>query len=238
MPAIAMPGVSLPTYSHYFARVPGAPEQNIQLAGANVPGQSIPLSSSWPQGEAVNFGNQSASWPVGEVQTYGSPAIQPFSFPKGWRFGDWVCNCGFHNYSSRSQCKSCNASIPPAIGTKRLASEEIVHDSDSKRLNSGQTTGQQQTFPGFNQIAGATVDPTLGVYPTHPSISSGVAPHWQVTLPFPQQAVIPTLVGKGAKQWRGGDWMCTNCNNHNYASRAQCNRCKTPRDGSTQPVNT
>lgn len=27
-----------------------------------------------------------------------------------------------------------------------------------------------------------------------------------------------------AKQWRDGDWMCSNCNNHNYASREQCNR--------------
>lgn len=27
-----------------------------------------------------------------------------------------------------------------------------------------------------------------------------------------------------AKQWRDGDWMCTNCNNHNFASRSQCNR--------------
>jgi len=35
---------------------------------------------------------------------------------------------------------------------------------------------------------------------------------------------ILSIVPIRAKQWRSGDWMCSNCNNHNYASRLQCNR--------------
>ncbi|KAB2623383.1 RNA-binding protein [Pyrus ussuriensis x Pyrus communis] len=92
---------------------------------------------------------------------------------------------------------------------KRLASEELVHDWDNKRLNVGRTVGQQQSYPGFERVP----------------------------MPFTQQAMTPALLGKGAKQWRNGDWMCTNCNNHNYASRLNCNRCKTERDATAQPVN-
>ncbi|KAJ6989828.1 hypothetical protein NC653_018357 [Populus alba x Populus x berolinensis] len=50
-------------------------------------------------------------------------------------------------------------------------------------------------------------------------------------------ASIITLPVHRAKPWRNGDWMCTNCNNHNYASRSWCNRCKTQRDMVPQPVN-
>ncbi|KAK8614754.1 hypothetical protein V6N13_068547 [Hibiscus sabdariffa] len=56
------------------------------------------------------------------------------------------------------------------------------------------------------------------------------ASNWPGPLPFPSQAATTTLLGKGAKQWRSGDWMCAKCNNHNYASRAQCNRQSLSRD--------
>ena len=28
---------------------------------------------------------------------------------------------------------------------------------------------------------------------------------------------------------RPGDWMCPSCNNHNYADKIRCNRCKIPK---------
>ena len=110
MPAIAIPGASLPTYSHYFARALGALEQkmNVGFVGSGAPQQSLPLSSYWSVGGADNYGLQSAStWPVAGNQISGvpymNPGNQPLSVPKGWRNGDWICNCGFHNYSSRSR---------------------------------------------------------------------------------------------------------------------------------------
>ncbi|KAF3659576.1 putative zinc finger CCCH domain-containing protein 19-like [Capsicum annuum] len=32
--------------------------------------------------------------------------------------------------------------------------------------------------------------------------------------------------------WKSGDWICSRigCGMHNYASRAECYKCKTPRD--------
>ncbi|XP_015889681.1 uncharacterized protein LOC107424403 isoform X2 [Ziziphus jujuba] len=240
MPAIGMPGASLPTYSHYFARAQGGLEQkmNIGLIGNGAPQQSLP---SWPVAGADKYGIQpSPSWSfVGNhnpVLPYLSPANQLLNVPKGWRSGDWICNCGFHNYSSRVQCKKCNA-FPPALGTKRLASDEFVHDWDNKRLNVGHTNGQEQSYPGFESLVGTPVDSKTGAYAPYPNMSTGVAPSLQVPIPLQHQATAPTLLGKGAKQWRDGDWMCTNCNNHNYASRSHCNRCKAQRDMLAQPVN-
>ncbi|KAH0973521.1 hypothetical protein GBA52_025677 [Prunus armeniaca] len=242
MPAIAMPGASLPTYSHYFARAQGGLDQkmNIGIMGNGAPQQSLPLN--WSMAGADKYGVQPpSSWSVGGNHNagllYSNPTNQLLSVPKGWRSGDWLCNCGFHNYSSRTQCKKCNA-FPPALGTKRLASEELVHDWDNKRLNVGSTVGHQQSYPGFEQVVGTSANPVTGPYASYPpSVSSGMAPNLQVLMPLTQQTTTPTLLGKGAKQWRNGDWMCTNCNNHNYASRLNCNRCKTQRDATAQPVN-
>ncbi|XP_050228429.1 ranBP2-type zinc finger protein At1g67325 isoform X2 [Mercurialis annua] len=235
MPAIAITGASLPTYTHYFSRGPAGGSESKM----NVLRQPLLLTSTRSDGGDVdNYGLCSlSSWPLGGNQIL-EPlyANQPLSVAKGWRNGDWICNCGFHNYSSRAQCKKCYASIPPALGTKRLASEDFAQDLENKRLNLGNINGQQQTYPGFDHILGTIGIPRSGMNAPYPSLGLGVAPNWQSPIQFPHQVTTPALLGKGAKQWRNGDWMCTNCSNHNYASRSQCNRCKTFRDRVVQPV--
>ncbi|KAJ8558327.1 hypothetical protein K7X08_005093 [Anisodus acutangulus] len=154
MPAIAIPGASLPTHPNYFARAQGVVKQrlNFRLFGNGALQQQLPLSSNWSLGEAGKYESQPADR-YRLLQTpgvpYASQMNQLFPVPNGWRNGDWLCSCGFHNYSSRAQCKKCNASAPPAsssslastpitaLGTKRLASDELVHDWDNKRLNAG-----------------------------------------------------------------------------------------------------
>ena len=110
MPAIAMHGASLPTHPYYFARAQGGLEQNINigLLGTGALQQSLPLSSNWSLGGADKYGIQHAStWPLGGNNSSGLPytnqATQMLLVPKGWRHGDWICTCGFHNYSSRAQ---------------------------------------------------------------------------------------------------------------------------------------
>ncbi|PSS21356.1 Zinc finger, RanBP2-type protein [Actinidia chinensis var. chinensis] len=223
MPAIAMPGASLPTHQHHFARAQGVPEQNMNIG----------LLSNGVQPVDKYGIQQISAWPLGGNNSSGLPSV-----PKGWRNGDWICNCGFHNYSSRAQCKQCNASMPPVLGTKRLASEDLVHDWDNKRLNAGQRFGLQFAYPSFDQTAVSGGNQTTGIYPppSYLSGSSAMAPNVQVNLQFPHVATMPTLLGKGAKHWRDGDWMCTSCDNHNYASRSHCNRCKTQKDAPAQSV--
>lgn len=174
-----------------------------------------------------------------------------FVLPNGWRAGDWICNCGFHNYSSRAECKKCNVSLPPAPGTtssmlktahgtKRLASEECFGEWDNKRLNAGDInnqflTNQLSSYQGYEHIGCPSNDKADVLYP-YSSGSSASSLNSQVHIQLPQPAPLPILLGKGAKQWRDGDWLCTNCNNHNYASRSQCNRCKTEKVAVNQPV--
>ncbi|XP_077219549.1 zinc finger (Ran-binding) family protein isoform X2 [Tasmannia lanceolata] len=254
MPAIAMPGASLSTYGHYFARAQGGPGFKMNIG---TPGNSLPANSNWSFGGADRFGLHSSSgWPFvgsnGGGFPYPNNANQLLMVPKGWRNGDWLCNCGFHNYSSRAQCKKCNASMTSgapssmtssaALGTKRLASEEFVNEWDNKRLNAGAvhnhflTNGRQHSYQGFQQMEGSHNDETPGLYLTYPSGSSATPPNFPMHMQSPQMTTMPTLLGKGAKQWRDGDWMCTNCNNHNFASRLHCNRCKTQKDAPNQPV--
>ncbi|XP_073041209.1 ranBP2-type zinc finger protein At1g67325 [Primulina eburnea] len=241
MPAIAMPGASVHTHPNYFARVQRGVEQMLGVGSLQ---QS--LSSGWPLGGTDEYGIHSTDpyslQPTWSLGGNGMPMV-PFSsqpdnmnpVPNGWRAGDWLCPCGYHNYSSRAQCKKCNAPTPTetpsslmnaavtAVGTKRVASEEFAHNWDSKRLNAGRAYGMQQSSSALEpfQVSG---------YPTISSGTSAMASNLQVNFQMLPVSAAPLLLGKGAKQWRNGDWMCSNCNNHNYASRAQCNRCKTERD--------
>ncbi|KAK3017924.1 hypothetical protein RJ639_004013 [Escallonia herrerae] len=238
MPAIAVPGASLPTHPHYFARTQGGHEQKMNLGylSNGALQQSLPLSSTWPLGGAENYvvhsadkyGVQTASsWPLGN-HSNGVPfpsQSNQLIVSKGWRNGDWLCNCGFHNYASRAQCKKCNASMPPdeeymdsfdlltdlidflscifvhakALGTKRLASEELVQNWDNKRLNAGHTFGLQQSYPTFGQLASTGGNQTTGVYLPYPGGSSAAAPNLPVSLQLPhsQLTPAPALLGKG-----------------------------------------
>ncbi|KAL6993445.1 hypothetical protein U1Q18_011563 [Sarracenia purpurea var. burkii] len=254
MPVIAIPGASLSTHPHYFPRTQGVPEQNINIGvlGNGAFQQSQPLSTNWSSGEADRDGvqpadmhgiQQTGTLPLGGKNSselpYTNLANHLLMVAKRWQNGDWTCDCGFHNYSSHAQCKKCNASMPPVLGTKRLASEEIVCDGvNKKRPNAGLKLGLQYAYPSFDQVAVSGGNQTTGVHPpaSSPSGSLATAPNLQVNPQLPHLAAMPTLLGKGAKQWRIGDWTCTNCDNHNYASRSHCNRCKTQKDAPVQPV--
>lgn len=113
VPAVAISAASLPTHPHYFARVPGLHTQRINLGyfGNGAPQQSLPLSSGWPLSRTNNDGVQPAvqpvpTWPLGGIPNNGisfATQANQLMVQKGWRNGDWICKCGFHNYSSRLQ---------------------------------------------------------------------------------------------------------------------------------------
>ncbi|KAK8937128.1 hypothetical protein KSP39_PZI012554 [Platanthera zijinensis] len=255
IPAIRMDGAPVSSYSHYFSRMQGllASKMNYGIAGNStfqrwMPGnsafqQSLPTMSGWPYMILPHNSSGDISYTVSSDQLPGTP--------KGWRNGDWICNCGFHNYSSRSQCKKCNEPLPTndmrsstvnstdanlyrASGTKRLASEEFVNDWDKKRLNAGDmslpflVSEPQQIYLDMKKLPGPSGGQARELYSNFP--------HTNLSKVGAQLPAMPTLLGKGAKQWREGDWMCQKCDNHNYASRSYCNRCKAAKESPSQPV--
>ncbi|KAL0332729.1 UNVERIFIED_CONTAM: hypothetical protein Scaly_2174400 [Sesamum calycinum] len=126
MPAVAIPGASVPTHPTYFARAQGG---GMMTLGALHP--SMSLSSSWPLGGTDQYGNQptgpyglqpTSNWPPGSISdiSYASQKAQlpPVSNGNGWRTGDWMCTCGFHNYSSRVQQK---VQCPQPISTSLVS---------------------------------------------------------------------------------------------------------------------
>nr|ACG44247.1 Zn-finger, RanBP-type, containing protein [Zea mays] len=169
----------------------------------------------------------------------------------GGREGDWDCgSCGNRNYAFRSLCNRCKQPrllvdpntprdskwlpragdwICTALGTKRLASEDLANDWDNKRLNPGNdnyplsTGAANNLFLGIEQGAGSSNGQSA-----FPKFDNGSS------MALPSGQGMSGLMGKGAK-WRDGDWLCNNCNNHNYASRAFCNRCKTQKESAVHP---
>ncbi|XP_017698070.1 uncharacterized protein LOC103706355 isoform X2 [Phoenix dactylifera] len=219
LPAVAMPGVSLPTYAQCFAGVQELHQSKINFGITRNPViHSFPPSSDWSYGGPDIYGLQSApSWSLngssGSEYSYPSNRKQLPVVPKGWRDGDWICNCGFHNYSSRTQCKKCNApvlsgvtssapsSAVSALRTKRLASEELVTDWDNKRLNAGDIDSH---FLGFKQPVASSYDQTLGMYAKYSSL---LTPSMEVNAQSAQRAV-PTLLGKGYHEIALTGWIC------------------------------
>ncbi|XP_026663075.2 uncharacterized protein LOC103714055 isoform X2 [Phoenix dactylifera] len=225
LPAIAMPGVTLPTYAQYFAMIHGPPGSKMNFGITSNPAiHPLPPSSDWSYREPDRYRLQSASsWSLsgnsGSEYSDASNRNQLPVVPNGWRSGDWICNCGFHNYSSRTQCKKCSAPVLsgvtssalnsavsdtfPALRTKRLASEELVTDWNNKRLNAGDihshflTSGQQQSYQGFEQPGGSSYDQSLGMYAKYSCGKLLPTPTMQVNTQSAQQRAVPTLLGKG-----------------------------------------
>ncbi|CAN6242413.1 unnamed protein product [Urochloa humidicola] len=246
MPALQMAGMTMPAYAAYIARLQSlaasasAYKMNFGMAANSPLQQQLLANANWAYGMAGRYGMQSSGWPFGNNNASQFPGV-----PKDWRSGDWLCNCGFHNYSSRTQCKECGAPVPSGIpsttmktttsdasstlGTKRLASEELANDWDNKRLNPGNdnyplsTASSSNLFFGIEQGAGSSNGQAA-----FSKFDNGSS----IALQSGQGMSGP--MGKGGK-WRDGDWMCSNCNNHNYASRAFCNRCKTQKESAIHP---
>lgn len=214
-------------------------------------GLTMPLVSSRPLG---------LDWP------YNSSLGGGMADNGNWRPGDWLCKCGYHNYSSRSMCKQCQAPMPPGVsmpvgppplmqpsvypglGMKRLAPYDFGDDFISKRLNfggdpSGLFQGQPTSYGASSYGAsgyGASGYGASGYGASLAMAGMGSLPtsNWPMQPP-PQpagMASVPAILGKGAKQWRTGDWMCAGCNNHNYSSRAVCNRCGGQKETMAQPL--
>lgn len=113
MPAVGLPGASFPIHPLYFPRGQSTVDQrmNFGLLGASASQLPFAFPSNWLLGSGgvdKSRSPSSSSWHSLATQTSGFLFANNFQmFPKGWRNGDWICNCGFHNYANRTQVFIC-----------------------------------------------------------------------------------------------------------------------------------
>lgn len=119
--------------------------------------------------------------------------------------GDWVCAaCANVNFARRDACNRCDA--------KRAYQQ------------GGGKGGCGGRVYGDNGYGGGGYEPVVGK-----GGGRGGAEHGFGALQQAAAAMVQAIGGGG--NMKDGDWMCSRCNNHNFASRVQCNKCQTQRPG-------
>lgn len=104
--------------------------------------------------------------------------------------------CSNHNYASKALCNKCQEPKPL--------------DADE-----GAAYSNARAAPSY------AYQPAPPMTPPPPSAFAAAAALQRPAVAMPSSAPPPSANGN----FRQGDWMCPACNNHNYASKAACNRC-------------
>ncbi|KAK4759931.1 hypothetical protein SAY87_023062 [Trapa incisa] len=125
-----------------------------------------------------------------------------------WSGGDWLCGaCQHQNFKKREVCQRCGypKSGGADVATYLYNRTEIMagdwYCATCGAHNYASRTTCYRCNTLKNDYAGATM-----------MVSEGAAP-------------VPP-------GWKSGDWLCTiyGCGVHNYASRTECFKCKTPKE--------
>lgn len=133
------------------------------------------------------------------------------------RPGDWVCpKCSNLNYASREQCNIAHCSTPkPAQAMPPSVMCIPVPQPSGHRGDPNNwfcPICKNENFPGRMHCNKKECN-----FPRYGSLG------FETTQPYPTPKGLPSAA-------RPGDWICPQCNNHNYASREICNA-----PGCTQP---
>ncbi|PKI75723.1 hypothetical protein CRG98_003866 [Punica granatum] len=128
-----------------------------------------------------------------------------------WSGGDWLCAaCQHQNFKKRDACQRCGY---PKFGGPDVSTylynrtEVLAGDWYCMAMNCGSHNYASRTTC---YRCGALKDDYGSAYGGNMMVSEGAAP----------------------AGWKSGDWLCPryDCGVHNYASRTECFKCKTPRE--------
>nr|KAJ0189904.1 hypothetical protein LSAT_V11C800412760 [Lactuca sativa] len=130
--------------------------------------------------------------------------------------GDWMCGaCQHINFKKRDACQRCQC---PKFATP---TEMSNYGIDRTEVLAGDW--YCSTFNcGSHNYASRTVCYRCGAlkdYTTTAMIAASTAGYY-------------THDSSALPGWKSGDWVCNRlgCGVHNYASRMECYKCKTPRE--------
>nr|KAJ0205892.1 hypothetical protein LSAT_V11C500263920 [Lactuca sativa] len=121
--------------------------------------------------------------------------------------GDWICGaCEHSNFKKRDACQRCQC---PKFAT---AAEISMHANKSQVL-----AGDWYCCCEAHNFANRTECYRCGAHKEYIMMMT------YATSSYPYDASI--LPGG-----KNGDWMCNRCRGHNFASKMECYRCKSPRE--------
>lgn len=153
------------------------------------------------------------------------------------------------NYASRVVCNRCGT--PPSIGGSPQVSQQLASMAAWGMGGVGGMAGMNAMMGAMgggknNARPGDWICPSCN---NHNYASRTSCNRCQAFKPENAQAPAQanlfgsnySLPGAGQSsvgKMRPGDWLCPACNNHNYASRAKCNRCQAskPESAGGEPV--
>lgn len=137
------------------------------------------------------------------------------------REGDWTCpDCNNHNFASRVVCNKCsrpkdgiqtNQELRPGDWMCRECGNHNFASRDACNKCRAPRPGKRMPAPPMMAHA-----PLMAAYG-----GNGYGA-------MPPQRGPPVKFPPNAKE---GDWMCSSCGNHNFASRMECNKCRCPKMG-------
>ncbi|CAD5177293.1 transcription initiation factor TFIID subunit 15b-like [Musa acuminata AAA Group] len=136
--------------------------------------------------------------------------------------GDWNCrSCHHHNFSWRDACQKC--------GNLRSSVGDL---SDSTGSGSGGSS-LGFTVSGHVRLGDWYCSCGGHNFASRSSCHSCGAVKHDSTIGGSDSNDMPGAQGiaYGGGGWKSGDWLCTRsgCNQHNFASRRECYRCKAPK---------
>jgi len=167
--------------------------------------------------------------------------------PPNARPGDWMCPaCNNHNYADKFMCNRCRAPRPAGLGPVPVGSGK----QPAREMRPGDWICPRCSNHNFaDKIAcnkcmwgaGMGLQPAHGMtaaqasgynnaIPAHTAAQAAAqAAANQVVRNWARNTILGTAQGPKPVNMRPGDWICRACNNHNYADKTECNRCKMPK---------
>lgn len=162
-----------------------------------------------------------------------SPAIKP---PAHLLPGDWICSrCQGHNFAVRTQCRDCGASKESAPLAATLPTPTPTTTfTTTTALGGGMLPGDWTCKEcGCHNFAvrvacfGCHAPKEGGMTSSSSQPQPPSLPHTTTTTTTTTSS--STTGGVASVPMKSGDWLCPQCQAHNFASRQVCLACTAPR---------
>lgn len=143
---------------------------------------------------------------------------------KEMREGDWICtSCNNHNFARKTVCNRCNG--PKAPTGENAKPGDWLCPSCSNHNFSRRITCNKCNCPKPGAGIPAMGGLQSSVDFSDPLRAFGAMMAASLGIQIPGVPSAAPAAGGTPKNFKPGDWMCSSCSNHCFASRDSCNKC-------------